>query len=314
MKKIVIALGGNAIKQWNQEGSAEEQLENLRRSCSHMMKIIKRGYPIVITHGNGPQVGNLLIQQERSVREIPPQPLDVCDAMTQGQIGYMIEQTLVNELKDAGIHRDVVTLITQVMVDKDDPGFLNPTKPIGLFYSKIQKEKYGKHRGHVFQEVDMKGERYRRVVPSPNPLQILEDKVIKSLFESGVIVIASGGGGVPVILDDEGHIRGIEAVIDKDLAGEKLAESVDADLLMILTEVDQVYLNFGKKEQKGLRTLRLEEAKEYLGEGQFPPGSMGPKIEACIRFIEHGGEKAIITCLECADEALEGRGGTQIVP
>ena len=314
MKKIVIALGGNAIKQWNQEGSAEEQLENLRRSCSHMMKIVKRGYPIVITHGNGPQVGNLLIQQERSLREIPPQPLDVCDAMTQGQIGYMIEQTLVNELKDASIHRDVVTLITQVMVDKDDPGFLNPTKPIGLFYSKIQKEKYGKHRGHVFQEVDMKGERYRRVVPSPNPLQILEDKVIKSLFESGVIVIASGGGGVPVILDDEGHIRGIEAVIDKDLAGEKLAESVDADLLMILTEVDQVYLNFGKKEQKGLRTLRLEEAKEYLGEGQFPPGSMGPKIEACIRFIEHGGEKAIITCLECADEALEGRGGTQIIP
>ena len=314
MKKIVIALGGNAIKQWNQEGSAEEQLENLRRSCSHMMKIVKRGYPIVITHGNGPQVGNLLIQQERSVREIPSQPLDVCDAMTQGQIGYMIEQTLVNEVKDAGIDRAVVTLITQVMVDKEDPGFLNPTKPIGLFYSKIQKEKYGKHRGHVFQKVDMKGERYRRVVPSPNPLQILEDKVIKSLFESGVIVIASGGGGVPVILDDEGHIRGIEAVIDKDLAGEKLAESVGADLLMILTEVDQVYLNFGKKEQKGLRTLRLEEAKKYLGEGQFPPGSMGPKIEACIRFIEHGGEKAIITCLECADEALEGRGGTQIIP
>jgi carbamate kinase len=158
----------------------------------------------------------------------------------------------------------------------------------------------------------MKGERYRRVVPSPNPLQILEDKVIKNLFESGVIVIASGGGGVPVILDDEGHIRGIEAVIDKDLAGEKLAESVGADLLMILTEVDQVYLNFGKKEQKGLRTLHLEEAKKYLGEGQFPAGSMGPKIEACIRFIEYGGEKAIITCLECADEALEGRGGTQI--
>jgi carbamate kinase len=314
MKKIVIALGGNAIKQWNQEGSAEEQLENLRRSCSHMMKIVKRGHPIVITHGNGPQVGNLLIQQERSVREIPPQPLDVCDAMTQGQIGYMIQQTLVNELKDAGINRDVVTLITQAMVDKEDQGFLNPTKPIGLFYSKIQKEKYGKHRGHVFQKVEMKGERYRRVVPSPNPLQILEDKVIKSLFESGVIVIASGGGGVPVILDDEGHIRGIEAVIDKDLAGEKLAESVGADLLMILTEVDQVYLNFGKKEQKGLRTLRLEEAKKYLGEGQFPPGSMGPKIEACIRFIEYGGEKAIITCLECADEALEGRGGTQIIP
>jgi carbamate kinase len=314
MKKIVIALGGNAIKQWNQKGSAEEQLENLRRSCSHMMKIVKRGYPIAITHGNGPQVGNLLIQQERSVREIPAQPLDVCDVMTQGQIGYMIQQTLMNELKDAGIKRDVVTLITQVMVEKEDPGFLNPTKPIGPFYSKIRKEKYGKHQGHVFQRVEMKGERYRRVVPSPNPLQILEGKVIKDLFESGVIVIASGGGGVPVISDDDGHIRGIEAVIDKDLAGEKLAESVGADLLMILTEVDQVYLNFGKKEQKGLRTLRLEEAKKYLGEGQFPAGSMGPKIEACVRFIEYGGEKAIITCLECADDALEGKGGTQIIP
>ncbi len=314
MKKIVIALGGNAIKQWDQKGTAEEQLEHLRRSCSHMMKIVKRGYPIVITHGNGPQVGNLLIQQEKSAREVPPQPLDVCDAMTQGQIGYMIQQTLVNELKDAEINRDAVTLITQVMVDKEDPGFLNPTKPIGPFYSKIQKEKYGKHRGHVFQKVEMEGERYRRVVSSPNPLQIVEAKVIKDLIESGVIVIASGGGGVPVISDDEGHIRGVEAVIDKDLAGEKLAESVGADLLMILTEVDQVYLNFGKKGQKGLRTLRLVEAKKHLGEGQFPPGSMGPKIEACIRFIEYGGEKAIITCLECADDALEGRGGTQIIP
>ncbi len=314
MKKIVIALGGNAIKQWDQKGSAEEQLEHLKRSCSHMMKIVKRGYRIVIAHGNGPQVGALLIQQEKSAREVPPQPLDVCDAMTQGQIGYMIQQTLFNQLKDAGIHRDVVTLMTQVIVDEEDPGFQNPTKPIGPFYSKIQKEKYAKHRGHVFQKVEMKGERYRRVVPSPNPLRIGEAKVIKDLFESGVIVIASGGGGVPVIQDSRGHIHGVEAVIDKDLAGEKLAESVAADLLMILTEVDQVYLNFGKKEQKGLRTLRLAEAKKYLGEGQFPAGSMGPKIEACIRFIEYSGEKAIITCLECADEALEGKGGTQIVP
>jgi carbamate kinase len=314
MKKIVIALGGNAIKQSSQKGSSDEQLENLRRSCSHMMKVVKRGYPIVITHGNGPQVGNLLIQQERSVREIPAQPLDVCDAMTQGQIGYMIQQTLMNELKDAGINRDVVTLVTQVMVDREDPGFLNPTKPIGSFYSKIKKEKYRRHRGHVFQRVEMKGGRYRRVVASPNPLQILEGNVIKNLFESGVIVIASGGGGVPVISDEDGRIRGIEAVVDKDLAGEKLAESVGADLFMILTEVDQVYLNFGKKEQKSLTTLRAEEAKTYLNEGQFPAGSMGPKIEACIRFIEYGGEKAIITCLECADDAFDGKGGTQIVP
>jgi len=190
MKKIVLALGGNAIKHWDQKGSAEEQLENLKGSCSHMMKIIKRGYPMVITHGNGPQVGNLLIQQEKGAREVPPQPLDVCDAMTQGQIGYMIQQTLFNELKNAGMNRDVVTLITQVMVDEEDPGFRNPVKPVGPFYSKIQKERYEKHWGHVFQKIEMKRERYRKVVPSPNPLRILEAKVIKELFESGVIVIA----------------------------------------------------------------------------------------------------------------------------
>jgi carbamate kinase len=314
MKKIVIALGGNAIKQWNQKGSAEEQLENLRRSCSHMIKIMRRGYPIVITHGNGPQVGNLLIQQEEGARTVPPQPLDVCDAMTQGQIGYMIQQTLLNELKDAGLNRSIVTLVTQVAVDREDPGFQNPTKPVGPFYSNLQKERYEKHWGHVFQKIKMRGEHYRRVVPSPNPLRILEAEVIKDLLNSGVIVIASGGGGIPVVLDERGHIRGVEAVIDKDLAGEKLAESVDADLLMILTEVDQVYLNFGKKEQKGLRTIRLEEAKQYFQEGQFPAGSMGPKIEACIRFIEYGGKGAIITCLDCADDALDGKQGTHIVP
>jgi carbamate kinase len=313
VKKILIALGGNAIKQWNQKGSAKEQLENLRKSCSHMMKVIKRGYPIVITHGNGPQVGNLLIQQEKGAREVPPQPLDICDAMTQGQLGYMIQQTLFNELKNAGMNREVVTLITQVLVDKEDPGFRNPTKPVGPFYSKIQKERYEKRRGHVFQKIEMQEERYRRVVPSPKPLRILEAEVIKDLFESGVIVIASGGGGLPVILDDQGHLRGIEAVIDKDLAGEKLAESVGADLFMILTGVDQAYLNFGGKEQRGLPTLRLDEAKKFLGEGQFPDGSMGPKIEACIRFIEYGGEEAMITCLDCADDALEGRGGTHII-
>jgi carbamate kinase len=312
MKKIVIALGGNAIKQWNQKGFAEEQFENLRRSCSHMMKVIKRGYPIVITHGNGPQVGNLLIQQEKSARSVPAQPLDVCDAMTQGQTGYMIQQTLLNELKDAGIERSVVTLITQVMVDGKDPGFRNPAKPVGPFYSKIQKKKYEKHWGHAFQKIMMKGEYYRRVVPSPDPLRILEARVIRDLFDSGVIVIASGGGGIPVICDDQGLVHGVEAVIDKDLAAEKLAESVGADFLMILTEVDQVCLNFGKQDQMGLRTLRLQEAKQYLQEGQFPAGSMGPKIEACIRFIEYGGGGAIITCLDCADEALDGKGGTLI--
>jgi len=314
MRKIVIALGGNAIKQWDQKGSAEEQFENVRKSCSHIVKIIKKGYQIVITHGNGPQVGNLLVQQEEGRELVPPQPIDICGAMTQGQMGYMIQQALLNELKDARLDRTVVTLITQVMVDREDPGFRSPTKPVGPFYTKSQKEKYGKEWGHSFKKVDMKDGRYRRVVPSPDPLRILEAKMIKELFESGVIVIASGGGGIPVILDHEGHVSGVEAVIDKDLAGEKLAESVGADIFMILTDVDKVYLYFGEKKQRGLKTLRLEQAKKYLAEGHFPSGSMGPKIEACIRFIEYGGGRAIVTCLDCADDALDGREGTHILP
>jgi carbamate kinase len=314
MKTIVIALGGNAIKGWNQKGSAEEQFENVRRSCSHIVKIIKKGARIVITHGNGPQVGNLLIQQEEGAPIVPPQPIDVCVAMTQGQVGYMIQQALLNELKDARLDRSVVTLITRAMVDRQDPGFRNPTKPVGPFYQRALKEKYEKESGHLFKRMKMKGELYRRVVPSPDPLRILEAKMVKELLNSGVIVIASGGGGIPVILDDEGHLDGVEAVIDKDLAGEKLAESVGADIFIILTDVDKVYLHFGAKKQRGLRTIRLEQAKQYLEEGHFPPGSMGPKIEACIRFIEYGGEKALVTSLDHVLGALDGKEGTQILP
>jgi len=314
MKKIVIALGGNAIKQWDQKGSAEEQFENVKKSSSHIVRIIKRGFQVVITHGNGPQVGNLLIQQEAGAGEVPPQPIDVCGAMTQGQIGYMIQQALLNELKDARLDREVVTLVTQVMVDKDDPGFQNPTKPVGPFYTKAQKEQYEKERpSHVFKKINMQGERYRRVVPSPDPLRILEAKMVKELFERGVIVIASGGGGIPVILDDQGHLRGVEAVIDKDLAGEKLAEAVGADIFMILTDVKKVYLHYGEKRQKGLDRLTLDEANRYLREGVFPAGSMGPKVEACVRFIEYGGDRAIITSLDSAVEALEGKEGTHII-
>jgi carbamate kinase len=312
MKRIVIALGGNAIKQWDQKGSAEEQFENVRVSCSHIVRIIKRGYQVVITHGNGPQVGNLLIQQEEGSKVVPGQPIAVCGAMTQGQIGYMIQQALLNELKDARLERNVVTVVTQVMVDKDDPGFRNPTKPVGPFYSKAEMEKIRKETNHVFKKINVKGEYFRRVVASPDPLRILEGRMVKELFESGVIVIASGGGGIPVILDDQGHVSGVEAVIDKDLAGEKLAESVGAEIFMILTDVDKVYLRYGQKGQKGLRTLRLHQAKQYLADGYFPSGSMGPKMEACIRFIEYGGERAIISSLDLAVQALEGKEGTHI--
>jgi len=314
MKKIVIALGGNAIKQWDQKGTAEEQFENVRKSCSHIVRIIRRGYEIVLTHGNGPQVGNLLIQQEEGSKAVPPQPIDLCGAMTQGQIGYMMQQALLNELKDARLDRNVVTLVTQVMVDRDDPGFRNPTKPVGPFYSKAQKDKYERETGHIFKKINAKGDYYRRVVPSPDPLRILEAKMVKELLDSGIIVIASGGGGIPVILDEEGHVHGIEAVIDKDLAGEKLAESVGAELFMVLTDVDKVYLHYGTKKQRGLKKLALDQAKQYLGDGHFPSGSMGPKIEACIRFIEYGGERAIVTSLDRAVEALDGKEGTHILP
>ena len=314
MKKIVIALGGNAIKQWDQKGSAEEQLANVRQSCAHIVRIIRGGNRVVITHGNGPQVGNLLIQQERGSPAVPSQPLNICGAMSQGQIGYMIQQALLNELKDARLDRSVVTLITQVVVDGEDPGFRQPTKPVGPFYSRAQKEKQEKETGAAFQRTPMKKELYRRVVASPDPLRILEGNMVKDLFDRGVIVIASGGGGVPVILDENGHLSGVEAVIDKDLAGEKLAEAVGADIFMVLSDVDRVYLNYGKKGQRGLSILRLEKARQYLKNHAFPSGSMEPKVSACVRFIEYGGERAIITSLDQASAALEGRAGTHLLP
>ncbi len=314
MKKIVIALGGNAIKQWDQKGSAEEQLANVRQSCAHIVRIIRGGNRVVITHGNGPQVGNLLIQQERGSPAVPPQPLNICGAMSQGQIGYMIQQALLNDLKDARLDRSVVTLITQVVVDGEDPGFSRPTKPIGPFYARAQKEKFERQAGAVFQRTPMKKELYRRVVASPDPLRILEGNLIKDLFGRGVIVIASGGGGIPVILDEKGHVSGVEAVIDKDLAGEKLAEAVGADIFMVLTDVDRVYLNYGKKSQRGLSTLSLEKARRHLKNHAFPSGSMEPKVAACVRFIEYGGERAVISSLDQASAALEGRAGTHIFP
>jgi carbamate kinase len=314
VKKIAIALGGNAIKQWDQKGSAEEQLANVRLSCAHIVKIIRGGDQVVITHGNGPQVGNLLIQQERGLPAVPPQPLSICGAMSQGQVGYMVQQALLNELKDARLDRSVVTLITQVVVDGEDAGFRHPTKPIGPFYTRAQKDRHEKETGGTYRRTPMKKELYRRVVASPDPLRILEGNMVKDLFDRGMIVIASGGGGVPVILDENGHVSGVEAVIDKDLAGEKLAEAVGADIFMILTDVDRVYLNYGKKNQKGLSTLRMEKARQYLKNHTFPSGSMEPKVAACVRFIEYGGERAVITSLDQASAALEGRAGTHILP
>ena len=315
-KKILIALGGNAIKQAHEKGTYEEQMRNVERTCEQLVEIIKRGYRVAITHGNGPQVGALLIQQEEGVKlGVPPQPMDVCGAMTQGQIGYMLQQVLQNKLREEGIDIPVVTVITQVLVDKDDPDFKDPSKPVGPFFDEETAEKYRKERGWIIKKVKPVGDKpYRRVVPSPDPIRTIEARPIRLLFENGVVVIASGGGGIPVI-DDNGRLRGVEAVIDKDLAGERMAEVIGAEIFMILTDVEKVKLNFGKPNERDIDRMTVSEAKKYMEEGHFLPGSMGPKVKACIRFLEEaGGEMAIITALDKAVDALEGKTGTVIVP
>ncbi len=293
--KIVIALGGNAILQKGEKGTEEEQRKNVMKSCRQIAKLIN-DHEIVIAHGNGPQVGNLFIQQQRAERELPPMPLHLCDAMTQGQIGYWIQQSLRDLSK-----KEVVTVITQVLVDKEDPAFKNPTKPVGPFYEEKQSKDmvYDAGRG------------YRKVVPSPKPIKIIELESIKELIDSGTIVIACGGGGIPVI-EENGKLKGVEAVIDKDRASQVLANEIEAEVLIILTSVSNVYLNYQKPNQKVLYNLTTEEAKKYLEEGHFAEGSMKPKIEAAVEFIENGGKKAIITSLDKIVEALEGEAGTII--
>jgi carbamate kinase len=314
-KRIVIALGGNAIKQAHELGTAQEQMRNIQNSCQQVIQIIQAGYDVVLTHGNGPQVGNILIQQETGVSQVPDQPMDICVAMTQGQIGYMLQQTLVNGLKAYNLNFNVVTVITQVMVDREDPDFRNPTKPVGPFYDQETGNRYKSERGYQIKQVIPDGERpFRRVVPSPDPIRILEGKALKRLVDARMIVIASGGGGIPVVLNDHGEFEGIEGVIDKDLAGEKLAEAVGADILLILTDVNKVRLGFGTPQEKDLDRIDVTQAKHYLKEGHFLSGSMAPKIEACIRFLEYGGEEAIITSLNKAWLSIQGQEGTHIFP
>jgi carbamate kinase len=267
----------------------------------------------VITHGNGPQIGNLALQQEERKMHVPPQPLDALSAMTQGQIGYMIQQALMNLLEEAGIRRSAITVITRVLVDGNDPGFGNPSKPIGPYYSLEEAEEVAKRNGYNVKAVKPNGDKvYRRIVPSPEPISIVEGEAIKRLVECGFVVIASGGGGIPVIRNRKGSLRGVEAVVDKDLAGERLAEAVGADTFLIVTDVEKVKLNFGKPDEKDLDRLTVEAAKKYLAEGHFLPGSMEPKVLSCVRFIERGGKRAIITSLDKSLEAIKGRAGTLI--
>ena len=310
-KRVVIALGGNAIKQPDEWGTAEEQMRNIRVACRQIAEIARRGYGIVLTHGNGPQVGNLSIQQDQAQHLVPPQPLVVLGAMTQGQIGYMIQQVLKNMLVDEEPH--VVTVVTQVLVDGDDPDFDDPHKPVGPFYTEDEARKLEREKGWTFREVRPGDERpWRRVVPSPRPLSIIEGPALKLMVEAGMIVIASGGGGIPVVVTEKGELEGVDAVVDKDLASEVLAEEVNADILLILTDVDGVKLDYRKPTERHIRKMNASQAMAYLDEGQFPPGSMGPKVEACVKFVKGSGERAIITSLERAVEAVEGCAGTLI--
>lgn len=307
-KKAVIALGGNALIKDDQEGDIHEQFANTRLVVKSIVKIIKDGWDVVITHGNGPQVGAILLQNDLAKDVTPPMPLGICVAESEGFIGYMIQQCLSNALHKENVDKPVVALITQVLVDENDPSFENPTKPIGPYYS----DKYVEEIKEEGFQVKKYPDGWRIVVPSPDPKSIVEGKIISQMLDDGIIVIASGGGGMPVIEKQGWGLDGLEAVIDKDLASERLAEAIDAELLLILTDVDKVYLNYGTSEQRGLDHISLSELKEYYSQNQFSPGEMGPKILSAIRFIESGGKKAIISDVEKGWEAFQGKTGTHI--
>lgn len=309
-KTVVIALGGNSFIKDNDKISVADQLEVIKNSCKPIVKLVKHGFNVVITHGNGPQVGFNLLRSEAARDQIPPQPLDVAVAETQGALGYMIQQALKSEYVRQGINKDVVTVVTQVLVDADDPAFRKPEKPIGPFYSKEQAEKLMNEKG--WNMVEDAGRGYRRVVASPRPVKIVEYQAIRALVEKGYTVICCGGGGIPVIVDSE-SLEGAAAVIDKDRVASLLACLLQADLLIIPTGVSKVSLNYRKPNQIDLDHISLDEAKAHLEQGHFAAGSMRPKMEAAISFLESGGRKAIITLPEMIEDAVLGNAGTHIL-
>ncbi|MEW6661606.1 MAG: carbamate kinase [Bacillota bacterium] len=308
---VVMAFGGNAIINANQKGTFAEQLSNVERVCQSVVALVQEGYRVLITHGNGPQVGNILLKNELAKDTVPAMPLDVCVSNTQGSIGYAIQQKLGNAFSSAGIDKPVISVVTQVLVDPADPAFHQPTKPIGPFYTAAEAARLMDEKGYRMMQVG--NDAWRRVVPSPFPIQIIEKNGIKALLDSGYVVVASGGGGIPVMRDAGGMLQGVEAVIDKDLAGQLLARDVGAEHFLILTNVNRVALDFGKPSQREIAKMTLVEARAYLAEGQFPPGSMGPKVDAACRFVENGGKEAIIGPLLAAHQAVQGLTGTRIV-
>ncbi len=311
MKKLVIALGGNALQEAGKPATAQAQLEVVEKTSEYIADIVERGYEVIVAHGNGPQVGRIVIQNEVASASTPAMPFDVCGAMSQGMIGYHIQQGLSKVLRHRGINKNVVTIVTQVVVDKDDPKFKAPSKPIGPFYTEEEAKAIAAEKGYTMKEDAGRG--WRRVVASPLPVEIVELDAVKTLNDAGFVVVTVGGGGIPVVRNEAGDLEGVAAVIDKDLASEKLARDMDADALVILTAVEKVSINFKKPDQKDLDRMSAAEAKQYIKEGHFAPGSMLPKIEAALNFVgSKPGRIAIITSLDKAVDAIEGRAGTTI--
>jgi len=311
-KTAVVALGGNAITLPDEEDTIANQFRNTRNSLDAVIEMVRSGYKLVLTHGNGPQVGNAILRVELARGTAPILPLGICVADTEGGMGYMIEQSLQNRLRRDGIDRSVVTLITQVLVDKDDPQIENPSKYIGQFYTEQDAHNHALIRGWAVKQDANRG--WRRVVPSPKPLSILNSDIIRMLVEQGTIVIAAGGGGIPMYIDERGNYEGLDAVIDKDLASAVLAKEINAEILIILTSVEQVAKNFGTDKEELLGRVTLSEIRKLYDEGHFPPGSMGPKMKAAMEFLEDGGKEVIITSFFKAAKALKGEAGTRIVP
>jgi carbamate kinase len=310
--RVVISLGGNAILGYGRVGTYSEQLSNVRAACEQVAEIVCQGYEVVLTHGNGPQVGSILRQNELSANKVPPLPLDACGAESQGLIGYMIQQSLANSLHKRGIDKTVVTVVSQVIVESDDPAFAKPSKPIGEFMEEHQAKRLSERLDVTVVKEAGKG--WRRVVSSPSPGMIAEAAAVERLISGGCIPIACGGGGVPTLRDRSGNLAGVEAVVDKDLTSQLLATEVRADILLILVDVDGVYLKYGTPEAKLLREMSMTQAEYFLSKGEFAQGSMAPKVEASLRFLRSGGKSVRVGHLNKAVDVLSGNSGTVIYP
>lgn len=310
-KTALVAVGGNSLIRAGEKGTVTEQLANTRRTAAAIRSMIELGYRLVITHGNGPQVGAQLLRSERASDVAYSQTLDVCGACSQGEIGYLLTQSLYNEFASAGLNIPVVCLVTQTVVSAEDPAMLHPTKPIGPFYSRTDAEE--KRRTLGWQIVEDAARGYRRVVPSPEPLEIVELELIRDLVEAGALVVCTGGGGIPVLRED-GGLRGVEAVIDKDRASAVLASQLGVDLFAISTDTDFVYVNYKKQEQSPILRASVSELEQHHRAGHFPPGNMGPKVESVLNFLRRGGKEAVITSFEHLAEAVKGTAGTHILP